>query len=343
MSIDESQVLRALAAGPSTAREIAKSLGVTRSEVNAILYSARGRIGQVGTSDRGAPLWAIIESSAPPAPTMPAGQAVEAPPRSKAAALKAILQSAGSERELTLGPGSTEPKALFVEVNRLLGLHLDESSSKVDMARTIVAAAGKSWPTDGDSRSTPSGGGDTVTLPGLVAVLDAVRSIRVAGPMDLPAGAPPEQAAPKPYVPASGGIEAPTARLEHDWDALDRATRSHANLQNAIAEAVLGAGLVPLSPRSDEPAYDLAWRSSGRFVVCEVKSATLDNVVQQVRLGLGQVIEYRRALQAEHADVVAALACELEPPPSTARAVSSVGVRLIRAASLEDDLRPLLD
>lgn len=67
-----------------------------------------------------------------------------------------------------MSTGSTEPKQIFVAVNRQLGLGLDDRLSKPDLARAIVESAGYSWAPDYESR------GSTVTAAGLVAVLKAV-------------------------------------------------------------------------------------------------------------------------------------------------------------------------
>jgi hypothetical protein len=73
----------------------------------------------------------------------------------------------------SLGPGSTEPKALFTDILEVLGSEL----SKPQLGEAIARAAGLSWDDSCDSRVTPSGGGDTVTTKGLMRVRDAVRRL----------------------------------------------------------------------------------------------------------------------------------------------------------------------
>jgi hypothetical protein len=75
-----------------------------------------------------------------------------------------------------MSTGSTEPKEIFVAVNRELGLGLDESASKPDLACAIVESAGYRWAPDFESR------GSTVTASGLAAVLRAVAFFLKDGP-----------------------------------------------------------------------------------------------------------------------------------------------------------------
>ena len=65
--------------------------------------------------------------------------------------------------------GSTEPKEIFEIINRELGLGIDSGSSKPEFAREIVERAGLTWTPKCESR------GSTVTLNGLILVLDSVR------------------------------------------------------------------------------------------------------------------------------------------------------------------------
>ena len=76
-----------------------------------------------------------------------------------------------------MSTGSTEPRKIFELVNDRLGLKLDSSLGKPDLARGIVEASGEAWHPDYESR------GATVTKDGLVAVLQAVQFF-TAGSMD---------------------------------------------------------------------------------------------------------------------------------------------------------------
>lgn len=68
-----------------------------------------------------------------------------------------------------MSTGSTEPRAIFDLVNDDLGLGLPPRLTKPQLAAAIVESTGQVWGPDCESR------GGTVTLAGLLAVLDAVR------------------------------------------------------------------------------------------------------------------------------------------------------------------------
>ncbi|MFC0505720.1 hypothetical protein [Micromonospora costi] len=99
----------------------------------------------------------------------------------------------------------------------------------------------------------------------------------------------------------------PPAQRSFDADAYRAGVREHDRLCRAlinhlIAEGVrVGAGLhgVPV---------DLAWRDAdGRQFIAEVKSVAEVSEVEQLRLGLGQVLEYRHRLAARGIDATPVL------------------------------------
>ena len=66
-----------------------------------------------------------------------------------------------------------------------------------------------------------------------------------------------------------------------------------------MAAALLKAGLVPRSQKMGEPEFDIAWRdddTGGSAFICEVKSLTSENETRQIRLAIGQVLDYVHAL-----------------------------------------------
>lgn len=102
-----------------------------------------------------------------------------------------------------------------------------------------------------------------------------------------------------PYQAADETVSS-SAELPHvDLASLDRALRAHAITQNLLAEWLVEHARVPLSPAPGQPAFDLAWRERGALVVAEVKSLPPDAELSQLRLGLGQVLDYAEALAAE--------------------------------------------
>ena len=83
---------------------------------------------------------------------------------------------------------------------------------------------------------------------------------------------------------------------EIDPDRKDRGTAAHWDIQNELKEAVRSAGFEPRSPEGSDPEYDVAWQQGDTAFVAEVKSLTEDNEVRQLRLGLGQVLNYAHLL-----------------------------------------------
>jgi hypothetical protein len=93
---------------------------------------------------------------------------------------------------------------------------------------------------------------------------------------------------------------------------VERALRSHASTQNALATYLRDRGLAPRSPAANEPNFDLAWVWNSKIWVAEIKSLTEANEEKQLRLGLGQLLRYRQILGAR-GSVHAALVVERQP------------------------------
>lgn len=215
------------------------------------------------------------------------------PSRTKGDALRRIGDLLGYEFDLSLG--STVPSALFTAAAQRVGV--SDGGSMPVRGERVVQKAGLIWDAKCDSRNAPSGGGSTVTLTGLNRLLEALTTLGVKPPVT--GSADTGEALGTAYRQQSGGVAAEPLELLHDWNALDESSRAHMRLQNALAEYVRGLGVKPRSPKSSEPAFDLAWEYGGTTVVVEVKSATDINHRQQARLGIGQVLEYAAILHDE--------------------------------------------
>jgi hypothetical protein len=112
---------------------------------------------------------------------------------------------------------------------------------------------------------------------------------------------------------------------------IERALKSHAATQNALAAHLTTLGLNPRSPLRAEPNYDIAWETTSDLYIGEVKSLPLDQEENQLRIGLGQVLRYRQKLRDRHPErkIVAALIPEHEPlDKSWDRLCSELGVLL---------------
>ena len=139
------------------------------------------------------------------------------------------------------------------------------------------------------------------------------------------------------YLPADQAhASAPRDPFQVDPDAVDRGLVGHARTQNALAGVAESHGFAPLSPASPDPDFDLAWRTIQGCVVVEVKSLTNANESRQLRLGLGQVLDYAHSLRRTWSHVLPVLAVEREPTEDRWIAIcEGAGVRLVWPAIFE--------
>jgi hypothetical protein len=156
---------------------------------------------------------------------------------------------------------------------------------------------------------------------------------------------------PSPGVASSGlgtnyrsaNPEVRTAKREPfsvDPDLVDRALRSHATTQDALASAAREAGLDPRSPVPGEPTFDLAWDDDGTIVVAEIKSLTERNEERQLRLALGQVLRYAHLLSAGGRPVRPVIAAEREPSDASwLDLCAAAGVTLVWPGAFEPALQ----
>jgi hypothetical protein len=75
------------------------------------------------------------------------------------------------------------------------------------------------------------------------------------------------------------------------------------------------AGYEVHAPGADDPvAFDLAWTSTTGQAVIEIKIlSTTKSDAKQMRLGIGQVLDYQHQLRAAGADVCAILVVDRKP------------------------------
>jgi hypothetical protein len=106
------------------------------------------------------------------------------------------------------------------------------------------------------------------------------------------------------------GSEEPFFR---DPNQLDRALKARADIQNGLNDFLAARAVQPWSPRPGEPDFDLAWVWNKTVFVAEVKSLTADNEDRQLRLGLGQVLDYQEMMAKQSRGVRAVLAVERPP------------------------------
>lgn len=101
--------------------------------------------------------------------------------------------------------------------------------------------------------------------------------------------------------------------LTLDLDQLDRGTAAHEATLMALNTHLTGAGRLP---GSGCPRFDLGWQVGSSLHVAEVKSLS-GSETQQIRLGLGQVLEYAHRLSIagweEASEVIPVLVLSQEP------------------------------
>ncbi|MDH4119461.1 MAG: hypothetical protein OEW30_18920 [Acidimicrobiia bacterium] len=144
-----------------------------------------------------------------------------------------------------------------------------------------------------------------------------------------------------PYVPVdeSSGIESISASAV-DPDIVDRGVKGHKAIQNAVARYLDEHGVRPQRPGPGDPGFDLGWWSAGTFFVCEVKSLTHANETGQMRLGIGQVLDYAHTIRAAGHEVQAVLAVESAPTSEKWDDLcTTLGILLVRPGAL-DRLQP---
>lgn len=119
---------------------------------------------------------------------------------------------------------------------------------------------------------------------------------------------------------------------------LKKSAESHFNIQNELARLIIDKGHSPLSPENP-PYFDIAWVDNGNLYFVEVKSLRSENEVEQIRYGLGQVLQYRQQLKELFPDLIIRpiLACERKPESlkSWQMVCAEIGVDLIYGRKFE--------
>ena len=123
------------------------------------------------------------------------------------------------------------------------------------------------------------------------------------------------------------------SELTLNLEALDRGTAAHEATVAALSKTLEQRGLLPQRPGRHAPVFDLGWTENGVVYIAEVKSLTGTDQTQQIRLGLGQVLDYAQQIrQSRLAAFPVQPVLVLEHAPSHTRwaeTASSAGVELI--------------
>ncbi len=115
-----------------------------------------------------------------------------------------------------------------------------------------------------------------------------------------------------PYRDGTPRVTDPVV-IHRDPDLFDRGLKAHRRVLGLLAERVDRLGWVALEGVNTDCLYDLAWEADDTLWVAEVKSLTAENERHQLRLGLGQVLDYRDWLGSQYPRIQAVLAVERKP------------------------------
>jgi hypothetical protein len=104
----------------------------------------------------------------------------------------------------------------------------------------------------------------------------------------------------------------------------------HHALCQQLAQRLSSRALRPLEPRAIDPQFDLGWRD-GPLHIVEVKSLSVGSEDHQLRLGLGQVLEYRHRIALREGQSPGVFLAVERPPKRRywAGACQDAGVRLV--------------
>ncbi|MFE5401582.1 hypothetical protein ACFQ9Z_09275 [Streptomyces sp. NPDC056580] len=123
----------------------------------------------------------------------------------------------------------------------------------------------------------------------------------------------------------------PSGDLSLDLSSLDKATTAHEGTVGALIAHLSRQGVEARAHAPGAPQFDAGWSRGEDVFVAEVKSLTGAREEQQIRLGIGQVLDYAHQLRSMHPNTVLLPVLVLERPPSLARwaaLAGSVGLRL---------------
>jgi hypothetical protein len=103
-----------------------------------------------------------------------------------------------------------------------------------------------------------------------------------------------------------------TSGLRVDLSALDAGTAAHERTVGALKDHLNDRGIPAFGPASGAPRFDAGWDDANGRVIAEVKSLSGANEAQQIRLGLGQVLDYTHTVSQDR-PARAVLVLEREP------------------------------
>ncbi|MFE2456441.1 hypothetical protein [Streptomyces sp. NPDC059402] len=131
----------------------------------------------------------------------------------------------------------------------------------------------------------------------------------------------------------------PSVDLALDLNHLDKATAAHEATVGALLVHLSGQGLEVRTHAPGAPAFDAGWSRGADVFIAEVKSLTGTREDQQIRLGIGQVLDYAHQLRTSHPGRRIHPVLVLEKRPAAPRwfpLSRSAGIRLTWAPDFPD-------
>lgn len=117
-----------------------------------------------------------------------------------------------------------------------------------------------------------------------------------------------------------GGPLRPRAVVTHDalelttdMSALDAGTQAHEATVAAFAAHLQRAGHIAQGPSRGAPLFDIGWHDGSNLFIGEVKSLRGTAEDQQIRLGIGQLLDYSHQFEARGQLVVPVLILQCQP------------------------------
>ncbi|WP_244942124.1 hypothetical protein [Streptomyces coelicoflavus] len=127
--------------------------------------------------------------------------------------------------------------------------------------------------------------------------------------------------------------------LTLDLNHLDKATAAHEATVGALLAHLSGQGIEVRTHAPGSPAFDAGWSRGTDVFIAEVKSLTGAREDQQIRLGIGQVLDYAHQLRTAHPGrrLHPVLVLEKRPvDPRWSSLAHSAGIRLTWAPGFTD-------
>ena len=116
-----------------------------------------------------------------------------------------------------------------------------------------------------------------------------------------------------PLAPRRSPKHADQDLLSRNWDAIDAGTAEHEATVRALIEHLGGSAIETRRPEVGSPLFDAGWTRGKRVFVAEVKSLTGAREDQQIRLGLGQILDYVDQIAANGKKAAPVLVVERRP------------------------------